>query len=85
MGRVDLKTHREDGVLEARHVHFEPWLARGDAPPGVSWGRRPDPDAVLAGLADALRSLARHVGAERLTVSRVTPARWKVGLVRRLR
>ena len=61
LGRVDLKSHRERGVLEARHVHFERWFAAGEPPPLVSWGRV-DPDAAIAGLGDALRSLARHVG-----------------------
>ena len=81
VGRVDLKTHRERGVLEARHAHFEPWFAAGKAPPGVSWGAI-DRDEALAGLGEALRSLARHVGVERVHVARVTPAKHKAALVR---
>jgi len=84
VGRVDLKTHREEGVLEARHVHLEPWFARGGSAPGVSWGR-PDPDAVHAGLADALRSLARHVGVADVRLGRVTPAGHKPAIARALR
>ena len=84
VGRVDLKTHREAGVLEARHVHFEPWLARGTAPPGVRWGAPPETGAVLAGLAEALRSLALHVGAKRVELKRVTPAKLKAALGRAL-
>jgi uncharacterized protein len=84
VGRVDLKTHREAGVLEARHVHFEPWFARGEAAPGVSWGPAPESGAVLAGLADALRSLAGHVGATRVELRRVTPARHKPALAKAL-
>jgi uncharacterized protein len=74
VGRVDLKTHREAGVLEARHAHFEPWFAAGKSAPRVTWGEL-DRDAALAGLADALRSLATHVGVERVKLGRVTPAK----------
>jgi uncharacterized protein YcaQ len=84
VGRVDLKTHREARVLEARHVHLEPWLARGESPPGVSWGAPPEAGAVLAGLADALRSLATHVGATRVELRRVTPAKHKAALAKAL-
>src|SRR5262249_40878281 len=38
LGRVDLKSHRERGVLEARHVHFERWFAAGAPAPPVGWG-----------------------------------------------
>jgi len=79
VGRVDLKLHRERGELAARHVHFEPWLARGVAPPGAHWGV-PDRDAVLAGLAEALGSLATFTGADRVTLARVTPGAFKRGL-----
>jgi len=72
IGRVDLKTHRERGVLEARHVHFEPWFAAGGPPPKAAWGAV-DRDAAIAGLADALHSLARHVGVEDVKLARVTP------------
>jgi hypothetical protein len=84
LGRVDLKAHREAGVLEARHVHLEPWFAAGKAPPRVSWGS-PDRDAVLAGLADALRSLAGHVGVDDVKLGRVTPAKLRPALLRSLR
>ena len=81
VGRVDLKTHREQGVLEARHVHFEPWLAAGAAPPRVSWGT-PDRGAVFEGLAESLHSLATHVGVEAVKLGRVTPTRWRQDLRR---
>ena len=81
VGRVDVKTHRERGVLEAKHAHFEPWFAACEPPPGVSWGAL-DRDAALAGLGEALLSLARHVGVERVHVARATPARLKPALVR---
>jgi uncharacterized protein YcaQ len=80
VGRVDLKTHRERGTLEARHAHFEPWFAAGEAAPGVAWGAL-DRDDALSGLGSALRSLARHVGVERVHVGRVTPSRFKTALV----
>jgi uncharacterized protein YcaQ len=73
IGRLDPKTHREEKRLEVRHVHFEPWFARGKSPPAAAWGA-PDRDAALAGIAEALRSLARFVGAERVTIGKVTPA-----------
>lgn len=72
IGRLDPKTHREERRLEVRHVHFEPWFARGKAPPAVSWGAL-DRDAALAGIAEALRSLAAFVGADQVTVGRVSP------------
>jgi uncharacterized protein YcaQ len=84
VGRVDLKTHRERGVLEARHAHFEPWFAAGKPPPGVSWGAI-DRDEALAGIGEALRSLARHVGVERVTLARATPARLEPALARAVR
>jgi uncharacterized protein YcaQ len=73
VGRLDPKAHRAERRLEVRAVHFEPWFAKGDAPPAASWGAI-DPDAVLAGVAEALRSLATFVGAEHVTLGRVTPA-----------
>jgi uncharacterized protein YcaQ len=84
VGRVDLKHHREAGALEARHVHLESWLARGGRPPGVAWGAI-DRDALLAGLAGTLRSLASFLGAERVTVGRVSPAGWKPDVARAAR
>ncbi len=84
LGRVDLKTDREAGVLQAKHVHLEPWFAAGKAAPGVSWGTL-DRDAVFAGLADALRSLAGHVGVEDVSLGRVTPTRLRTPVSRALR
>ena len=54
IGRLDPKNHREQKRLEARAVHFA-------APPD---------DAALAGTAAALKSLARFVGAESVSVPR---------------
>ena len=73
VGRLDPKTHRAERRLEVRAVHFEPWFAKGDRPPAVSWGQV-DQDAALAGVGEALRSLATFVGAEDVTLGRVTPA-----------
>lgn len=84
IGRVDPKTHRERGELELRHVHLEPWFGKGDTPPHAHWGPI-DRDAALAGIAESARSLARHVGCSRVTLTRVTPASLKVPLRRHLR
>ena len=73
VGRLDPKAHRAERRLEVRAVHFEPWFAKGDAPPAASWGAI-DPDAALTGVGEALRSLATFVGAEHVTLGRVTPA-----------
>jgi hypothetical protein len=54
-------------------VHFEPWFARGEEPPAVSWGRV-DRERALSGLAEALRSLATFVGATEVTLGKVAPA-----------
>jgi uncharacterized protein YcaQ len=71
IGRVDAKAHREDRRLEVRHVHLEPWLAgRQLAPVG---GAPLDRDRALAGVAEALRSLATFVGADDVAIERVTP------------
>lgn len=83
IGRVDLKTHREDGVLEARHAHFEPWFAKADPPPRAAWGALAR-DAALAGLADALHELAAHVGTQRVKLGRVSPPALKSALQRAL-
>jgi uncharacterized protein YcaQ len=72
VGRLDPKTHREAKRLEVKAVHFEPWFAKGEAPPAVSWGAV-DRGAALAGVGEALRSLAAFVGAEDVTLARVTP------------
>ena len=84
IGRVDPKSHRERGELELRHVHLEPWFAKGNAPPQAHWGSI-DRDAALAGIADSARSLARHVGCSQVTLTRVTPAALKAPLRRLLR
>jgi len=73
VGRLDPKAHRAEKRLEVRAVHFEPWFAKGDAPPAASWGQV-DTGAALAGVGEALRSLASFVGAEDVTLGRVTPA-----------
>jgi len=73
IGRLDPKTHRADKRLEVKAVHFEPWFAKGAAPPAAAWGSL-DRDAALAGVREALRSLAVFVGAEDITLGRVTPA-----------
>jgi uncharacterized protein len=84
IGRVDPKAHRSEGRLEIKHVHFEPWFARGATPPAASWGAL-DRDAGLAGLADALRSLATFVDADTITLGRVTPSALRAPLRRLLR
>ena len=83
VGRVDAKTHREEGRLELRHVHLEPWVLGGDRPPVARRGLV-EVDAVLDGLADTARDLATMVGADRVSVTRVTPARLRTELRRRL-
>jgi hypothetical protein len=84
VGRVDAKAHREAGVLEAKHVHLEPWLAKGEAPPRPHWGKV-DRDEALAGIAGALRSLATHVGCAGVKLGRVTPGKLRPGMARALR
>jgi hypothetical protein len=79
-----LKSDREAGVLQAKHVHFEPWFAAGRPAPGVHWGTL-DRDLVFAGLADALRSLSTHVGVETVELSRVSPARLRAPVAKALR
>ena len=70
---VSIQTHRAEKRLEVKAVHFEPWFAKGLAPPAASWGVV-DRDRALAGVADALRSLAVFVGAVEVSVGRVTPS-----------
>jgi uncharacterized protein YcaQ len=72
IGRLDAKVHRDRGVLEVKRVHFEPWFAGGKAPPAASWGKL-DRDASLAGVAEAIHSLSKFVGAERVTLGQVSP------------
>ncbi len=81
VGRVDAKTHREAGVLEARHVHLESWLAKGQAPPHPHWGVV-DRDEALAGIAASLWSLARHVGCGEVKLGRMTPAPFRHAMLR---
>ena len=82
IGRLDAKAHRPARWLEVRHVHFEPWLTRGAAP-AAGWGQV-DHDQVVIELADAVSSLAAFVGAERVTLGRVTPGRLRGALRRAL-
>ena len=84
IGRLDAKAHREERRLEVRGVHFEPWLAKGGPPPGAG-GDAIEPAAALAGLADSLASLATFVGATRVTLSRVAPAKFRAPFARALR
>jgi uncharacterized protein YcaQ len=73
IGRVDAKAHRAERRLEVRHVHFEPWVAEGRAAPGFS---EPLAEAdVLAGVGEALGSLATFVGVGTVALGRVTPSR----------
>ncbi len=82
IGRVDAKTHRDERRLEVRNVAFEPWFA--DGAPGPVTGERLDRDAALAGLADALGSLARFVEADRVNLRRVGPHALRAPLARAL-
>ena len=83
IGRVDAKADRAARRLEIRHVHFEPWFKDGATP---AWGgERLDHDAALAGLAEALSSLATFVDAAGLRLDRVTPGRLRAPLARLLR
>ena len=81
IGRVDAKNHREARRLEVRHVHLEPWFAKGEAPPLARWGAI-DRDAGFRGIDETIRSLAEFLGAERVTLGRVTPAKLKPSLAR---
>jgi uncharacterized protein YcaQ len=88
IGRLDAKTHRAESRLEARHAHFEPWFATGRVAPsgwGAAAGARIDRDEALVGVAEALRALAVFVGADDVTLGRVTPGRLRPALARRLR
>ncbi|MCC6653277.1 MAG: YcaQ family DNA glycosylase [Candidatus Eisenbacteria bacterium] len=83
IGRVDLKNHREQEVLEVRHAHFEPWFAAGEPPPARLWAA-PDRDEAVAGLAGALHSLARFLGCAEVSLARTSPAGFKPALTRAL-
>lgn len=72
IGRADAKLHRAERRLELRHICFESWFAAGDAPPRAAWGALTR-ERGLAGLGEAVASLATFTGAERVQVDRVTP------------
>lgn len=83
IGRADVKTHREDGVLELRRVQFEPWLVAGKEPPAARW-RPLDLDRALAGVAEAAHSLATFVGASQVKLSKTAPSKLTAPLRRAL-
>ena len=82
IGRVDAKAHRAERRLEVRHVHFEPWFAAGE--PAPAGGGALDTDAALAGVGEALRSLATFVSGDEIVLRRVTPHRLRAPLARAL-
>lgn len=73
VGRADVKANRQSGVFEIRAVHFEPWFAKGAAPPIAEW-TAPDRSATLERVGEAARSLATFTGTRAVKVGRVTPA-----------
>jgi uncharacterized protein YcaQ len=83
IGRVDAKTRRAERRLEVRHVHFEPWFT--DTRPAPVGGVPLDLDRALDGLAETLRSLGTFVGADDVTIGRVTPGRLRATLMKRVR
>ena len=83
IGRVDAKAHRAERRLAVRGVHFERWFATGGVPPAAAWGAI-EQDAALAGVADALWSLARFAGADHVDLGRVVPRRLRGPLGRAL-
>jgi uncharacterized protein len=83
IGRVDAKAHRTEGRLEIRHVHFEPWFAAQHEPPTQEAPL--DQDAALAGVAEAIGSLAVFVDAQDVVLRRVTPRRLRTPLAQLLR
>jgi uncharacterized protein YcaQ len=60
VGRLDPKMNRAERRLVVRALHLEPYVAATDE--------------LLGGLADALRDLARFLGAAEITVDRSEPA-----------
>jgi uncharacterized protein YcaQ len=84
IGRVDAKAHRPERRLAVRGVHFERWFATGGVPPAATWGAV-EQDTALAGVADALWSLARFAGADQVDLGRVVPGRLRAPLARALR
>lgn len=86
LGRLDAKTHRAEKRLEVRSVHFERWFRDGEAPPATAWHREgAEVEPALAGISEAVRSLAAFVGAERVTLGPVVPAKLRSPLARALR
>ena len=83
IGRVDAKAHRAERRLAVRGVHFERWFATGGVPPAAAWGAI-EQDAALAGVADALWSLARFTHADQVDLDRVVPRRLRPPLARAL-
>ena len=83
IGRVDAKARRLERRLDVLSVHFEPWFASGATAPGD--GVVVERDAAVAGLADALGSLATFVGADEVVAGSVTPHRLRAPLQRALR
>jgi hypothetical protein len=83
IGRVDAKAHRAERRLAVRGVHFERWFAAGGVPPAAAWGAV-EQDRALAGVADALWSLARFTGADEVDLGRVVPGRLRPPLARTL-
>jgi uncharacterized protein len=83
IGRLDAKTHREERRLEVKRVHFEPWFVRADEPPAASWGVI-DRDEAIAGVGEAVRSLAAFVLAERVTLGKVEPPKLRAALAHAL-
>jgi len=84
IGRMDAKAHRAERRLAVRGVHFERWFATGGDPPAAAWGAIEQDDA-LAGVADAVWSLARFAGAEHVDLGRVVPRRLRSPLARALK
>lgn len=74
VGRVDVKTHREHERLELKRIHLESWVVNGGMSP-VAGRANVEHDGVIEGIGEAARDLARFVGARRITIGRVTPAR----------
>jgi len=84
IGRVDAKVHRPERRLAVRGAHFERWFAAGGEPPAAAWGAI-EQDAALAGVADAVWSLARFAGADEVDLGLVVPRRLRSPLARALK
>jgi uncharacterized protein YcaQ len=83
IGRADIKTHRVEGVLELRNVHFEPWFVAGEPSP-VEPHRPLDRARGLAGLAEAVHSLATFAGCSKVKLVRTSPAGLRTAVRRAL-